>query len=613
MDTFNRTLSHFLRFGTALLVIATLYFGREILMPLAMACLFTFLLVPLVKRLCRWGVPRGLSLAIVTVACFSTLALVAWLFGGELANLANDLPNHRQNIQRRIVSLQSIGDNKLIQSLRNLAGDVSQSAPANATPAAPAVGASATHPAAPAPAAAGGGEGALLSTLNLVVPTLAQALGTATVVILFVVFMLLRLNDISQRVARLVGYGRLTLTTKAIDESGERISRYLLMQGTVNAIYGLTLALGLTLIGLPYVVLWGALAAVSRFIPYIGSWIVTALMMSLSLAVFDGWTQPLMVLGFVVVLELLTNMLLEPMLYGHSVGLSDFALLLSIAFWTWLWGGAGLVLATPLTVCIVVFCKHAPSLEWVDIVMGENPLSLPHLSYYQYQLADNEDAAQELLETSLRKDGLEATLDNIALPALALTRREEVLTKLDHDEARQIYESMRSSLVLLQESAQPTEKAATKAAAAAAVTAADIDPVLTADAAAAPRPALQIYGRALHGEADAQALGMLAMLLPPGIALELSTSPQLIGELIQELENKKPDVVCISAMHLRAQLDVKTLCRRLRAKLPELRILVCCWHLPGQSFDPKPLRETGATWVVSSMQEAREVLESRLA
>ncbi|MDI1312847.1 AI-2E family transporter [Prosthecobacter sp.] len=599
MDPINRTLSYFLKFAGALLAIAALYLGRDILIPLALASLFTFLLNPLVKRLCRWGIPRVLSLATVTIVCFSSLALLGWLLGGELANLANELPNHRSNIQRRIESLQKIGETGIIQRMRQLVGDVSQ--PSTLPDAEALVGPPTPNPTAtptpPPPAAPPqNGESVLMKALNMVVSTLADSLGMAAVVILFVVFMLLRLNDISQRVVRLVGYSRLTLTTKAIDEAGDRISRYLLMQGTVNAIYGLVLGIGLTVIGLPYVLLWGVLATILRFIPYVGPWIVTVLLVGLSLAIFDGWQQPLLVIAFVATLELLTNMFLEPMLYGHSVGLSDFALLLAVAFWTWLWGGVGLLLATPLTVCIVVFCKQAPSLEWVGILMADNPPPQPHLNYYQDHLAGKEDSAQILLESSLRNDGLESTLEGLVLPALALTRHEEVLGKLDHDEAQHIYQSMRASLTLLKDEVE-------SAAAELALAEGPSDP---------PQPALQIYGRALHGEPDAQALEMLALLLPKTLAMEVSAQPRLIGEVMLDIENKKPAMVCISAMPKRAQLDAKTLCRRLRSKRPDLKILVCRWGLPGQEHDPKSLSEAGATWVVSSLKEAREVLERRL-
>jgi hypothetical protein len=279
------------------------------------------------------------------------------------------------------------------------------------------------------------------------------------------------------------------------------------------------------------------------------------------------------------------------MLYGHSVGLSDFALLLAVAFWTWLWGGVGLVLATPLTVCIVVYCKHAPSLEWVDIVMGDNPTPQPHLSYYQNHLAGNEDAAQALLEGSMRSDGLDTTLEDIALPALALTRHEEVLGKLDHEEAQRLYQSMRTAVSLLKEETEIGTASAQK------------------EDAPEPMPRLQqVYGRALDGEPDAQALEMLGLLLPSPLEMRICSEPRLVGELVHEIEEKKPAVVCISAMPLRAQFNARTLCRRMHAKLPELKILVCRWGLPGQDHDDKPLREAGATWVVATLKEARDVL-----
>ena len=598
METFNRSLQRFLYFVTALLVIASLHFGREVLIPLALASLFTFLLNPLVKRFCRWGMPRSVSVGIVTVVSFCTFALLAWLLGGEMARLANDLPNHRQNIQKRIEAVHRIGESRIIQKLRSLVGDVNQ--PTSATPESADVVAVpkplATGPApAPQPQAVIRGEDTLMKALNMVVPTLAEAFGTAAVVILFVIFMLLRLDDIIQRVVRLVGYSRLTVTTKAIDESGDRIGRYLITQGSVNTIYGLVLAIGLAVIGLPYVVLWGVMAAILRFIPYIGSWLVAALVVGLSLAVFEGWTQPLFIIGFIVTLELLTNMILEPLLYGHSVGISDFALLLSIAFWTWLWDGVGLVLATPLTVCIVVFCKHLQSLEWVEVLMGVNPLPQPHLGYYQQHLANHEDVAQAMLEEAAQKDGVEAAVDGIVLPALVLTRREEVLGRLDRDETSQIYQSMRSSFMQLEENTGAL-------AADQAVQAALPEAV----------PSQLVYGRALHGEADAQALQMLAALLPPTIPLEISSEPRMIGELVNEIELKKPAILCISVMPLRVHLAANTLCRRLRSKLPDLKILVCCWQLPEQELDTKSLREAGATWVVSSIKAARETIERQL-
>lgn len=600
MDSSNRTLSTFLSFVTVLLVVATLYLGQQLFMPLALACLFAFLLNPLVRFLCGWHLSRAISVSFVTIITFSALAMVAWLLGGEMARLASELPRYQSNIQGRVAAVQKLGENTVIRGLHKMittmsAGKPDKDSSDTGGPASPA------PPAAPpAPAPIQAGESLFMKALNMVVPTLANAIETASVVVLFVVFMLLRLDDISQRLVRLVGYSRLTVTTRAIDEASDRISRYLLMQGTVNAIYGLLLAGAMAAIGLPYVILWGVMAALFRFIPYIGPIIIATFIIGMSLAFFDGWTLPLVVIGVVLVLELGTNMILEPMLYGHSVGVSDFALLVAIAFWTWLWGGFGLVLATPLTVCIVVFCKYIPSLEWVDVVMGENPPPQPHLSYYQQHLANNEDAAQAIIDAALKEDGAEKALENIALPALALTRREHVLGKLADDEAAQIYDSMHSSFLLLKEEIEDNATVAAE------------KPGPSTDS-KEPRRSIQVFARALQGEADAQALEMLSTVLPPGVNLEISAEPHLIGELVRELEEKKPALLCISALPPRSQAVAGILCRRLRCTLPDLKIMVCRWGLPNQQFNPKPLRESGATWVVSSIHQARDILERMVA
>lgn len=591
MDLANRLRSDFIHFLSALLVIAALYLGRELLIPLALAALFTFLLNPLVKLLCRLRLPRAAGVVAATLLCFSTLALVAWLLGGELANLANELPDHRQNIHKRVESLQQLGDSQILQRLRKLVGDVQQSAEGGAAPSTPA-------PPAPPPAEADSG---VMKVLNMLVPTLANALGTASVVILFVFFMLMRLQEINQRVVQLIGYSRLTLTTRAVDEAGERISRYLLMQVTVNSLYGILLGIGLALMGLPYVVLWGALAAMFRFMPYVGPWLVAVLPISLSLAVFEGWTLPLMVTGFIVLLELLTNMVLEPLLYGHSAGVADFALLLAIAFWTWLWGGVGLVLATPLTVCIVVFCKHIPRLAWVDIAMGENPTTQPHLKYYQHNLANDEEACQVLLDASVKKEGMVKTVEEVIMPAVALTRLDELSGQLTPEEAAQMYQGIRASFTFASESGTaPGDVDAT--------TSATPDPEPATTPEPQNRTPVRIVGRALQGEADRLALDMLEALTGPHTEWEKSIGPVLTGELVHLVEEQKPAALCISAMPPQAQASAGVLCRRLRSRLPDLKILVCRWDLPGQKSTPKPLLAAGATWVTSSIAEAQEIL-----
>jgi len=421
------------------------------------------------------------------------------------------------------------------------------------------------------------------------------------VVVLFVFFMLLRLDDMSQRFVRLVGYSRLTLTTKAVDEAAERVSRYLLMQVAVNSIYGILLGTGLALLGLPYVVLWGALATVFRFIPYVGPWIVAILPITLSLAVFEGWTLPLGVAGLIVGLELVTNMVLEPLLYGHSAGVSDIALLVAIAFWTWLWGGVGLVLATPLTVCIVVFCKYIPSLEWVDVLMGEKPEVQPHLNYYQHHLANDEGASQALIDACAKKDGIEKAIETLVLPAVALTRFEEAAGKLDPEEASQMYDSMRSAFTMVSENVQSSAKGPEGP---------PKDPDSNVEGDNRHAAPVKVLGRALQGEADALALEILASALSPRLDFQISAEPLLIGELVKLLEKERPAILCLSALPPRSQFAAGILCRRLQGKLPDLKILVCRWTVPGQEPPaPEPLIAAGATWVASTVEEARAILE----
>jgi hypothetical protein len=555
--------------------------------------------------------------------------------GKELNHLANELPKYRHNIQERVNAVRNASEGGTISRLRAMAADISTSAlDASAGPPAPSHTRQADAPPSeprpafpppePDPVQSSGGMASTM--LDSTLAALANGLGVAAVVIVLVIFMLLRQEDVSHRLVSLVGFSRLTTTTKAIDEIGDRISRYLLMLATVNSLYGVMLAVGLAVIGLPYVLLWGVLAALFRFIPYVGPWIVAVLPMALSLAVFDGWTQPLMVMGLIIILELGTNMILEPKLYGHSVGVSDLALLITITFWTWLWGGIGLVLATPLTVCILVLCKYLPNMAWVDILLGDKQTPQSHLTAFQRLVAGDEEAYQATLEDCVKEQGVAGTLDSLALPALVLARRETVLGRLDQEEQDEVYETLQSTTHYLracrdqerEEAIKQHEKALKKAAKKGEATP---EPSLLAEEtpteeaashAEPPSPeekTFSVYARALNGRADVQALEMLETLLPSTVILEVSDGEKLVGELVSELNAKKPSLFIISAMRPGSLLAAETLCRRLHHQLPAMKILVCRWSLPGQQPTTKSLKDSGATWVVATLNEAYAVIE----
>ena len=231
--------------------------------------------------------------------------------------------------------------------------------------------------------------------------TAGESLGTIATIIVFVIFMLFRQQELRNRLMRLAGFRHVTSVTRAMDETGDRVGRYLMMQAIINGLYGVVLGVGLYFIGLPYVVLFGVLAALFRFVPYVGPIAVAVLPSVLSLAFFNDWQHPLMVIALIGVMELVTNMVVEPVLYGQSVGVSEFALLVAIVFWTWMWGGIGLVMATPLTVCLVVMAKHVPSLEWVEILMGDDPKVKPYMVLYQRLLAGDEVEAESYVLAEL--------------------------------------------------------------------------------------------------------------------------------------------------------------------------------------------------------------------
>ena len=227
----------------------------------------------------------------------------------------------------------------------------------------------------------------------------------AVVVTVLAIFMLLERRELRDRVILLIGYRRMTATTRALDEAGARISRYLLMQSIISGSFGVAVGLGLFLIGVPYAVIWGCLAAALRFIPYVGVFSAALLPFALSLAVFPGWLQPALVVGLFLVLDVVANMVIEPWLYGHSAGVSQVALLVAVLFWTWLWGPVGLLLATPLTVCLIVLSKHLPALGFIVVLMGDRPVIEAKARYYQRLLARDQDEAADIVEAYVNADG----------------------------------------------------------------------------------------------------------------------------------------------------------------------------------------------------------------
>ncbi|MEN3942225.1 AI-2E family transporter [Prosthecobacter sp. SYSU 5D2] len=571
MEALQLQLAPLIRLATVFLTVAMLSMGREFFIPLALAALFAFLLKPVVSFFNhKLHFTRSLAVVTVTILSFSVLGALIWGLGVQLHELAKDLPGYRNTMHQRMLAFRQVGEGGVLERLQSLVTEISN-APASQEREAFGVEKEET-PVLIEKSTSRLEEGAMSA-----VGYIADSLGIAAVVIVFVIFMLLRQQDVRNRVIHLVGYSRLTTTTRALDEAASRVSRYLLMQTLINSVYGLLLALGFWAIGLPYMILWGAMAAILRFVPYIGPWIAAILPLALSLAVFDGWTQPLLVLTLITSLELLTNMILEPMLYGQSAGVSDLSLLVAIVFWTWVWGPVGLLLATPLTVCLVVFAKYIPELRFIEILMGEKSEVQPALLVYQRLLVGDIEEAEQFVRESAKDIGQEKTVDTVLLPAAVHARREMLAGRLTKEESKEILDTLAtlSSDSIMDESLAPSF--------------------------VAKRPL--VLCRSFDTAADAIALRWLSQTLAPsGVQWESIPNSALVSEVIAQVEELKPDMVCISAMPPGVSSTAQLLCKRLRHRFPELKILLARWG----ARRVEATTDTGASWVVSTTESARE-------
>jgi predicted PurR-regulated permease PerM/GAF domain-containing protein len=408
--------------------VAVLYFGRDILIPVALATLLSFVLEPLATRLRRLGAPRTASVVAVVALALVVMAVVGFLLGRSVLQLMENVPAYQQNIERKIASLrQGPPGGGVIEKASNAIQHIEKQINKPQEGSAASQQATAQEPVPvriePAPTP--------LRTLGDFTSPFLGPVGTAGLVVVFLIFMLLEQEEIRDRFIRLAGRRDITVTTHAFGEAAERVSRYLRMQLLVNTSYGVPIGVGLYFIGVPNALLWGALAIVLRFIPYVGPFIAAAFPVALALAVDPGWSMVLWTLALFVVVELVSNNAIEPWLYGHSTGLSTVAIILAAIFWTTLWGPVGLLLSTPLTVCLVVLGRHVPQLRFLDVLLGSAPALKPAERFYQRMLAGDTGEGEDIAAPYLAADDFAGFCNDVALPALRLAendRRREALS-----------------------------------------------------------------------------------------------------------------------------------------------------------------------------------------
>jgi predicted PurR-regulated permease PerM len=564
-----RAAHRFVVFAGLALAVACLYWARVVLIPVALAVLIAFLLSSLVAHVQRTGLPRGPSVALVVAVALAFTVGLGWGLLSQVTTFANDLPRYRETITRKIADLQKVRRGGAFEKMESTARDVLKQIDKGRPPAEKPVPVVVSEP---------------NSLWRL--PNVVQHLATAFMVIVLVVFMLVQQRELIARVIRLFGYDRMAVTTRLLDEAGERISGYLLMQTTINSCFGVGIGLGLFLLGLPFALALGFLAAVLRFLPYIGAWLAALIPIALSLAVFDGWMKPLLVVGLFLVTELAVAYVIEPLLYGRSAGVSAVALLVAAAFWTWLWGPIGLALATPLTVCLVVASRAVAGLEFIEILLSDDPPVKPYLTFYQRLLAGDAREAADLVAETARRSSLEEAFDGILAPALARARHDRETDQLTREEYGRILESIRD---LIEQTPAPEAP----------------DP---APDAPRPEPAL-IAGFGARDEVDALGLVMLGRLLEPA-GCEMQIAPgALVGEALASVESAHPALVCIGAVGRGGRRRMRHLVKRLRLSHPDIPILAARWGAGGEPETRADLAATGADDVASSLAETRaEVL-----
>jgi predicted PurR-regulated permease PerM len=580
MDDTSTTLKRWVTFAGCVLVVVVLYWAQTVFVPIALAILLTFVLTPPVTWLQRWIGRVPAVLAMVTLV-FTVLGFAGWGLARQIDYLAEDLPRYRVNILAKIADVRGAGKGgsveKLQDTIEEIRTDLGKSDEPRGTVSRPVVITSEQV----------AGFWGFMWLAPIVGPV-----GTAGLVVAMVIFMLLERRELRDRLIGLIGHSQLAVTTRAFAEAGCRVSRQLLMQSLVNLVYGIAAGVGLYVLGVPYPFVWAALGAVLRFIPYVGPVLGAGAPILVSLAATEGWAGPLWVVGLFVALELFTNLALEPALYAGAAGVSPVALLASVAFWTWLWGPLGLLMATPLTVCLVVLGKHVPGLEFVGTLLADTPALTPECGYYQRLLARDQGEAADLIERYIKTESPRSVYDALLLPALNYAERDRLEQRLSPEEETAVVDATRELLSDAAESIQRLHPGPS--------TPAD-------DLPSAPREPLRVLGYATNGVADELALAMLAHLvddLPIGV--EITSTRLLASEVVSLVRAQGVSVVCFADLPPSPSSKTRYLVKRLRAALPEVRIVVGRWGPPELADESTQLlRDSGADLVASTLLETR--------
>jgi predicted PurR-regulated permease PerM len=584
----------------AVVVITALYFGREVLVPIALAVLLSFVLAPLVRVLQGWRFPRGVAVVVVGLFAFTAIFGLGALMVSQVNQLAGDLPGYQSTLRDKIQGLRGAAGGagtleRASEVLQNLSKEIDK--PNRNTSTTPLNEHVVSNK--PIPVEVKQPDAGALETLTTLITPLIHPLATTGIVVIFVIFILIQRQDLRNRLVRLAGAQDLQRTTAALDDAGQRLSRLFLTQLALNAGFGLVIGIGLWIIGVPSAPLWGMLAMIMRFVPYVGATISAIFPLILAAAVGPGWTMVLVTAALFVITETIAGQAIEPLLYGQSTGLSPVAVIASATFWTWLWGPIGLVLATPLTMCLVVVGRHVDRLNFLEVMFGDEPPLTPAELIYQRMLARDPVEAAEQAEIFLKKKPLVTYYDEILLEGLKLAQADAERGLLDEDRMQLFRDSVAEivdDLSTHKDTVAPDEPADAEA------------PLVQLDKAEAVRavallperwrsgtPVMCIPGIGLLDEAAAIVLAQLVER--QGIGARAEQADALSMSRIFSLDAKDVVLICLCYVENASSAQIRYAVRRLRRRAPEAFILVALF---GDVARVEGLDGSGSTAFVQS-------------
>ncbi len=564
-------------------IVTALYLGREVLIPITLSILLSFVLAPLVLLLQRIRVPKVPAVLLSVIAALGVLLVLGGIIGTQIASLSQDLPRYQTTIEHKISSVQHFATGRLRQITSRIGKETSGGGgTAAAVPASP-------DGQKPVPVVVQQPSPAPMHLLQQVLSPIVGPLETFGIVFVVAIFILMQREDLRDRLIRLFGSNDLLRTTAALDDAASRLGRYFLTQLGINAMFGVVIGIGLAVIGVPNPILWGMLSTLLRFVPYVGSTIAAILPVALASAVDPGWSMVIWTAGLFMVTEGITGQVVEPLVYGHATGLSPVAVIVVAIFWSWIWGPIGLILSTPLTLCLVVLGRHVERLEFLDILLGDRPALTPIESLYQRVLAGDDDEILRQAELSLERHSLSSYYDDIVIKGLMLAAADLQRGVLLPEQAARINETVQE-LVHDLDDHDDLDPAPGASEPPLAGRQRDDRQVPTTppppDAAPArerlsPRwqgqtPVLCLAGR---GPLDLAPSTMLAQLLQKhAIGTRVVPHPAASREAIDSLDVAGVVMVCVSYLDLNGSpVRLRALLRRLRERIPGVTILVGLW------------------------------------